>query len=109
MCMYTVYVVVLCVYSILCVCMYVYYVCSSVMCVVHSVRARPLLLPCLLSVCVDVSVLVYCMRVVSMMVVMGSLCRTYVVYDVVYVSIVSLGCMYCSRCVLLLMIVHTKE
>lgn len=56
------------------------------------------------------SVLVYCMHVASIVVAMGSPCRTYVVCSIVYVSIVSLGCMYCSSCVLLLMIVlPTKE
>ena len=81
------------------VCMYVYYVCSSVMRVAHSVRVRPLLL-CLCRVCrrtctvyvQGVPVLVYCMYVVSMVAVMGSPCRTGVVCRVVCVSTVSLGC-----------------
>ena len=88
------------------VCMYVYYVCSSVMRVAHSVRARPLLLPCLCSVCgrtcaacvQGVPILVYCMYAVSMVVAMGSPCRTCVVCSVVYVSTMSLGCAYYSRC-----------
>lgn len=105
------------------VCMYVYYVCSSVMRVAHSVRARPLLLLCLCSVCRrtcaayvhGVPVLVYCMDVVSMVVVMGSPCRTRMGCSVVYVSIVSLGCTYCSRylgkclCVVPLATMFSKE
>ena len=93
-------------------CMYVYYtmcmyVCSSVVCVLHSVRARPPPPAC--AACVGVPVLTYCIHVVSVVVAMGSPCRTYVVCGVVYVSIVSLGCAYCSRCVLLLIIVCTKK
>jgi hypothetical protein len=59
--------------------------------------------------CAGVSVLVYCMYVVSMVVVMGSPRRTYVVCGIVHVSIVSLGGMHCNRCVLLLIIVYTNE
>ena len=62
-------------YLPLCVCMYtVYvlcYVCILCMCVAHSVRARPLRLPYLRSVCIGVPVLVYCMHVVGVVVVMG--------------------------------------
>jgi hypothetical protein len=90
--------------------MYVYYVCVCVyycVCIVYYMRALLLLL-CLHSMCADVPVLMYCMYVVSMVVAMRSSCRTYVVCGVVYVSTVSLGCMYYSRCVLLLMIVSAK-
>ena len=85
------------------VCTYTMYVCS-----IQRVCASSLP-PCLLSMCVGASVLMYCLHVVSIVAVMGSSCRTYVVCGVVYVSIVSLGCAYYSRCVLLLIIVCTKK
>jgi hypothetical protein len=95
------------VYSTVCVCILCMCMCI-LLCVYSILHARALLLLCLRSVCVDVPVLVYCMYVVSMVVAMGSSCRTYVVGGVVYVSTASLRCMYYSRCVLLLMIVSAK-
>lgn len=111
-CRYVCTILCVCMYTILCVCMYVYYVCSSVVCVCVYTTQRACassLPPCLLSVCVGASVLMYCLHVVSIVAVMRSPCRTYVVCGVVYVSIVSFGCAYCSRCVLLLIIVCTKK
>lgn len=105
---YCVYVCILCMCVVLC--MYVYYVCvyyCVCMCIVYSVRA--LSSSSTYAACVGVPVLVYCMYVVSMVVVMGSPRRTYVVCGIVHVSIVSLGGMYCNRCVLLLIIVYTNE
>jgi hypothetical protein len=90
-CMYTMYVVVLCVY---------------VYTTQRACASFPP--PCLLSVCVSVPVLVYCAYVASIVVVMRPPCRSYVVCGVVYVSTVSLGCVYYSRYVLLLMIVSAK-
>ncbi len=121
-CMYTllqVYVLVtvyvlyyVCMYTIhYYVCMYTihYYVCMYTMHVCNTQRACVRPPPSACAACVGVPVLTQCIHVVSIVEAMGSPCRTYVVCGVVYVSTVSLGCTYCSRCVLLLMIVRTKE
>lgn len=104
LCVYLLLYVCVCVlHAVMCACMYTMYVCSTQRACASSLPS------CLLSVCVGVSVLTYCLHVVSIVAVMGSPCRTCIVCGIVYVSTVSLGRMYYSRCVLLLMIVCTKK
>lgn len=81
LCMYTTIMYVCVLYTT--VCMYV----LLCMCVVHSVCAPSPLTPPAHLVCMSMSVFVQCARVVRIVGVMGSLCRTYVVCGVV--------CIYC--------------